>query len=143
MVKMSEVFISYASEDRERAKQLAEILVRYGWSVFWDRKIPYGRAFDEVIEQKLEEAKCVIVLWSSVSVASRWVKAEGSEAAGRGVLIPVLLENNVKIPLEFKLMQAANLSDWQPAVHHAEPMNEARTRGGMQPKVRNENHRTN
>jgi hypothetical protein len=36
-------------------------------------------------------------------------EAEAPDAAGRGVLIPVLLENNVKIPLEFKLLQAANL----------------------------------
>ena len=39
---MSDIFISYHSSDRARAKTLTEALEKKGWSVWWDRKIPPG-----------------------------------------------------------------------------------------------------
>jgi len=78
---MSSIFISYASEDRERARILAQALEQRGWPVWWDREIPLGKAFDEVIEENLARAQCVLVLWSKASVGSRWVRAEASAAA--------------------------------------------------------------
>jgi hypothetical protein len=77
---------------------------------WWDREIPFGKPFDEVIAENLATAKYVIVLWTKISVESRWVRAEASEGAARDVLIPVMLDVDVKIPLEFKLLQAANLA---------------------------------
>jgi hypothetical protein len=46
---MRDVFISYAKPDRDRAAELATALEAHGWSVWWDRKIPPGRTFDDVI----------------------------------------------------------------------------------------------
>ena len=66
-----QVFISYAAEDREPARELAEYLELRGWAVWWDRKIPVGRPFDKVIEDALRQAQCVPVLWSQAAVASR------------------------------------------------------------------------
>jgi hypothetical protein len=40
------------------------------------------------------------------------VKTEAAEGAARGILVPVLIEN-VKIPLEFKRIEAADLSSWR------------------------------
>src|SRR5262245_26837389 len=110
---MSQIFISYASEDRSRAKTLAQALEQRGFSVWWDRKIPFGKAYDEVIAESLAQAQCALVLWTATSVESRWVRSEASDAAARDLLIPVLIERDVKIPLEFKLLQAADLCDWQ------------------------------
>ncbi len=109
---MSDIFLSYSNEDRAIAKSIAEALEAQGCSVWWDRVIPPGRRFYEVIEQELEAAKCVIVLWSHKSVKSKWVNTEASEGDMRGVLVPVLIENDVKIPLAFRLIEAAKLIDW-------------------------------
>jgi hypothetical protein len=109
---MSDIFISYARADREKAELLARAFSKKGWSVWWDREIPPGQAFDETIENVLSSARCVLVLWSANSVASRWVKTEAAEGAARGILVPVLIEN-VKIPLEFRRIEAADLSRWR------------------------------
>jgi len=108
---MTDVFISYATSDRERAREIANLLSARGWSVWWDRKIKAGQTFDEVIERELESAKSIVVLWSEASVASEWVKNEAAFAAQRGVLVPVLLDK-VKIPLEFRRKQTADLIGW-------------------------------
>jgi hypothetical protein len=108
---MSDIFLSYASEDVARANELAQALSRYGWSVWWDRSILPGKVFDTVIETELSAAKCVIVLWSIHSVESRWVRAEAGEALDKGRLIPVLLDEAV-IPLVFRQVQAASLAGW-------------------------------
>lgn len=105
---MSDVFISYATEDRECARMLAASLEDRGWSVWWDRKIVPGQSFDQVIERELETAKCVVVLWSESSINSEWVKNEAASAAERGALVPALIDN-VKIPLEFRRKQTADL----------------------------------
>lgn len=108
---MSDIFISYASEDRDKAHQLAQALETLGWSVWWDRKIAPGKSFDKVIGEALDQARCVIVLWSRASVESDWVKEEAEEGARRDILVPALIEA-VPPPLGFRRIQAANLASW-------------------------------
>ena len=59
---MTDIFISYASEDRERAGKLAQAFGAMGWSVWWDRRIIVGQAFDQTIERELEAAKSIVML---------------------------------------------------------------------------------
>jgi hypothetical protein len=116
---MTDVFVSYASADRDRAKAVADALAAQGWSVWWDRTIPPGKQFDQVIEEALDAASCVVVLWSRASVASNWVKTEAAEAMRRNVLVPALIED-ARIPLEFRRVQAADLSQWRGEGSHPE-----------------------
>jgi len=106
-----DIFISYAREDRSRAKTLADALAAEGFAVWWDRSVAPGEVFDEVIDRSLKASKCVVVLWSRHSVVSRWVRTEAAEGADREILVPVLLEE-VGIPLAFRRIQAANLAEW-------------------------------
>ena len=108
---MNDIFISYDSADRAIAQKFADALESRGWSVWWDREIPLGKAFDQVIEEELNAARCVIVLWSNESVRSRWVKTEAAAAADRDCLLPVLIED-ITIPFEFKRIQTAMLMNW-------------------------------
>ena len=65
---MADIFISYAREDKETAQLLADALEQHGLTVFWDRRIPAGRRFDDYIGEQLHAARCVIVVWSSVTL---------------------------------------------------------------------------
>jgi hypothetical protein len=109
-----EVFVSYAHEDVAMAESIAHRLGKERWSVFWDREIPVGLTWDDIVEKALDAAKCVVVLWTSKSRDSEWVRIEANEGAERGILAPALLED-IKIPLRFRRIQAANLIDWTPA----------------------------
>ena len=113
---MSDIFISYASEDRERIRPLAHALEAHGWSVFWDPNIPTGKSWREVLDTALTDARCVVVAWSNQSIVSRWVHEEAEEARERSILIPVFIEK-VRPPLGFRGVQAADLSEWDDTKH--------------------------
>ena len=70
-------------------------------SVWWDPKLRAGEHFDDMIEKALHEAKCVLVMWSNLSVNSEYVKAEATEALEQKKLVPIKIEN-VSLPFRFK-----------------------------------------
>src|SRR5215469_8658508 len=114
---MAQVFISYAREDEQWAALLSQRLEERGWSVFWDRSIPSGRRFAEVISQEIASAKCVIALWSLAGNASDWVLDEATEARRQSKLLPALIER-VPPPIGFRQIQAADLTDWHGEESH-------------------------
>jgi hypothetical protein len=109
---VADVFVSYAAEDRDRAAKLSTALIELGWSVWWDRRIIAGQTFDQVIEQELDAARSVVVLWSKHSIESEWVKNEAAAAAERDVLVPAAIDK-VRLPLEFRRRQTADLTRWK------------------------------
>lgn len=108
---MADIFISFASEDRSRVEPLAKALNEQGWSVWWDRRIMVGESFEDVIEQALDKAKCVIVVWSVKSVNSKWVSAEAEEGLIRRILVPVLIDKTSP-PQRFILLHTPYLVGW-------------------------------
>ena len=65
-----------------------------------------------MIEEALDKARCVIVVWSETSVKSRWVKTEAGEGLEREILVPVSIDK-VRIPLAFRRIQTSNFISWQ------------------------------
>lgn len=107
----TDIFLSYARADRATARTFAERLIEEGFSVWWDASLHSGETFDEVIEQRLRDAKAVVVLWSPRSVASRWVRAEATLADRRNKLVPAIIEACDR-PIVFELTHTAELADW-------------------------------
>src|SRR5262245_60746603 len=106
---MSDLFISYAREDKEFVERLVHALEARNWTIFWDDRIAKGSSFDRVIETEIKAARCVLVLWSHHSADSNWVRTEASYAAERGKLIPVAIEKDVEPPLQFHMLQSVQL----------------------------------
>lgn len=111
---MSDVFISYKAEDRRRVQPLVQALHADGLSVWWDEDIGVGNAWRETIERQLDEAKCVVVIWSkrSVGPAGDFVRDEASRAKRRGIYVPVRIDK-VDPPLGFGETQAIDLRSWK------------------------------
>ena len=42
---MSDIFVSYKSDDRDRVRPIIDALEAAGWEVWWDTHIEAGRAF--------------------------------------------------------------------------------------------------
>ena len=81
-----EVFVSYAHADRERVRPIVDCLRAARLNVWWDEGIAPGGVWGDVIQQKLREAACVIVVWSHASVESIFVRAEAREVLDDYVL---------------------------------------------------------
>ena len=109
---MSDVFISYKREEQPEARKLADTLEALGWSVWWDPKLRAGERFDDVIEQALTEAKCVIVLWSHRSVKSEYVKAEAHYALDKKKLVPVAIDPDLQPSFRFRRLHTVKLVNW-------------------------------
>lgn len=115
---MADIFISYLRPDIEAAEKLAEALEAQGWSVFWDRRIPEGRRFDDFLDEQLQASRCVIVLWTRTSIQSPWVRDEAAVGRERGILIPARLDD-VLTPFGFRSISSADLIGWQGETTHA------------------------
>lgn len=106
---MADVFVSYASSDRDRILPIVRALENEGLTVWWDREILAGASWDREIEREIGEAGCVVVVWSTSSVDSEYVRSEADEASDRNILVPVLIDD-VRPPLAHRRRQAAILT---------------------------------
>ena len=108
---MADVFVSYARSDKARVAPLVAAIEAQGWSVWWDPEITPGQEFDDQIEAEIDAAKAVLVIWTPVSVVSRWVRGEAREAAERGILVPVRFEQ-ARLPMDVRAIHTTDLDGW-------------------------------
>lgn len=107
-----DIFISYAREDRDRVRRIAEELARRGLDVWWDPRLRGGQDYRDAIESALKAARCVVVAWSRHSVDSDFVIDEAERGKQRGILLPVFLDEGISPPLGFGGTHAKDLSGW-------------------------------
>ncbi|HEX3677104.1 MAG TPA: TIR domain-containing protein [Sphingomicrobium sp.] len=108
---MADVFLSYARADELEAARVAEGLRSGGYEVWRDDELPAHRAYAEVIEERLNSAKAVVVLWSVEAAKSQWVRAEADTARTAGTLVQATLDGHIP-PLPFNQIQCAELGLW-------------------------------
>ncbi len=106
---MAEVFISYKRERRPAARHLEQILIRYGYTVWFDLALVRGHDYETQIERELAAAKAVIVLWCGLSVQSPGVRSEASRAKSQDKLVPLVIEP-CQLPLFSTLEQNIDLT---------------------------------
>jgi TIR domain len=130
---MTDVFVSYTSADRPLATALVQSLAHKRLQVFWDRQIPTGKKWSDVLKRELHHANCVVVLLTRNSLASSWVTYEASVAHQQRILIPLLLDPDLNpyqdlpemyrdlhvtsLPNDLKLLSSSSAQDpWLKAI---------------------------
>ena len=112
---MTQVFISYAEEDRVTMEKIRNSLRRESITV-WTNKtdIQTGEAFEEAIKRGIEQADNVVYLLSADSVTSDFCKQELNLALSLNKrIIPVLVRetNPNDVPSELRSLQYIDLTD--------------------------------
>lgn len=111
---MADLFISYARSDRDKVAQLAARLEGQGVATWWDRRLVGGDDFAALIEQELDAAQAVVVVWTQAGIKSHWVRDEASFAARAGKLIAISLDGTAP-PMGFGQFHSIDFSSWNGA----------------------------
>ena len=106
------LFLSYAHGDQAQAQRLAAALQRCGYTVWWDALIEGGSRFAASIDEALQRADVILVLWSRLSIESDWVRDEAAQGRDRHRLVPLSLDGTLP-PLGFRQIQMIDLSGWR------------------------------
>src|SRR5262245_55445967 len=118
-----EIFLSYAHEDRATAERLANALTSIGEDVWWDQwQILAGDSLvRKIFEEGLSNASAFVILLSSNSVQSKWVREELDVATVRRIegvtrIIPALVDD-VEVPTFLRATRRVDLrSDFDKGV---------------------------
>src|SRR5258708_5884865 len=108
---MSDIFISYARSTADQGQTIAEALRGLGYGVWRDDENPAHRAYVEVIQERLQAAKAVVVVWSAEAVKSEWVQSEADRARGDHKLIQLRVDD-AALPMPFDRIQCADMAGW-------------------------------
>ena len=120
---MADIFLSYKSEDRPRILPLVRALEARGYSVWWDLELVAGQRWSDKILDELESARCVVAVWTRLSVtdnrryASDWLEVEASQGKVRGVLVPALFDQG-RVAVVHQTVQFADRVGWQGGTDH-------------------------
>ena len=108
---MSDVFISYARATSGIAQRVADALRDLGFSVWRDDDLPAHRSYAEVIEERLNAARAVVVIWCADAARSEWVQSEADRARQDGKLVQMRI-GDASLPMPFDRIQCADLTGW-------------------------------
>ncbi len=108
---MPDVFVSYARPNEAEAAQVTAALRATGFDVWRDDQLPVHRAYGEIIEERLNEARAVVVLWSAEAARSEWVRSEANRAREGRKLVQLSIDG-APLPMPFDQIQCADLRGW-------------------------------
>ena len=108
---MSDVFISYAHSTAAQASRIAEALKALGYRVWRDDELPVHRAYADVIAERVEAAKAVVVVWSDDAVRSEWVRSEADKARADHKLVQLNLDG-AELPMPFDQIRCVDMAGW-------------------------------
>jgi peptidoglycan hydrolase-like protein with peptidoglycan-binding domain len=108
---MTDIYIAYAREDRERIRPLAEMLQFEGWDVWWDPSEPTLDS-SAALDQKLGTAGAILVVWSGYSRGSEHVRSEAATGLYKNKLIQARIDT-ASPPRPFDQVEVVNLAGWR------------------------------
>lgn len=111
---MSDIFLSYSHQDRERVRPVVAQFEAQGWSVWWDRRLLPGQKWEALLRDELKNCRAVVVIWTVNSVKSEWVQLEASAGLEIDGLVPIQMDlfEVAPIPKVFEHIHASDLTMW-------------------------------
>jgi hypothetical protein len=115
-LRQADVFLSYSVKDgAQKIQSLADELEGRHFSVWYDRGLMAGQPWRDVLRQRIETVKGVVVLWTENAIRSKWMIAEAHLADQHDKLIclrdPKL--DPARIPMPFganhQIVEFANM----------------------------------
>jgi hypothetical protein len=101
-LRQADVFLSYSTKDVAQLLSLAVDLEGRHIPVWYDRRLIAGQPYRDVLRQRIETVKAVVVLWTENSIRSKWVTAEADLADRHNKLIclrdPKLAPTRIPMP---------------------------------------------
>ena len=79
------VFIGYKRENVPQSAMLRKVIEARGFEVWWDLDIQCGQVWNQVLDDAVRDAGCIVVLWSTLALKSPWVTHEASRAMDRNI----------------------------------------------------------
>jgi hypothetical protein len=139
---MADVFISHKCEDRAWAEKIDNLIRGKGYSTWWDASIQTGERYNDRIDRELRRAAAAVVIWSSRSWESPWVKEEALFARDRDRLLPARIDD-VQIGVPFYSLQTIDLRGWDGTPDHARAKDLVDGLGRLLPKTLREDYSVN
>lgn len=109
---MTDIFVSYKAEQRERVRPIVTALQAAGRAVWWDACLEASvEAYPTQIWNVLSAAKAVLVFWSRDAIASDWVVGEAEAARQLKTLTQIRLDD-VALRPPFNVLECLDFSSW-------------------------------
>lgn len=111
------ICIIYAREEKATVQALDAALRAIGWDVWWDDYLQ-SDDFPRQIEEHLETADCVLVVWSQHAVKKGWVREEARYVRDKGTPLLQIRVDNAVVPLGFGQDQLIEFRNWDGDQNH-------------------------
>ncbi len=99
-------FLSYSGKDKKALRAVADVLIANDYRVWYDEGLVAGEKFEEVLMHRIACSKCVIILVSKNTAASRYCRKELMCAAKHGVPVrPLLVDDTDEVYLPDLLLE--------------------------------------
>ena len=98
------IYISYPRTEHGFVADLAGVLRKRGYEVFFDDDIPVGADWSEVLSEKIAEADAIIVVYSG-NVRPGQAREVLYSQASQKLIIPVVIGNDSEVPYDISRIQ--------------------------------------
>ena len=108
---MTDVYIAYAREDRDRLRLITEMLRFEGWDLWMD---PFDLSDEPspVAELKLASARVILTFWSDRSRTSEIVRSEAATGLYKNKLMQLRIDGGAP-PRPFDQMESLDFAHWR------------------------------
>lgn len=108
---MTDIYVAYAREDRDRLRLLSEMLRYEGWNVWMDPS-DAPKEHTAALDKKLAAAGVILAIWSDRARVSEHVRSEAATGLYKNKLVQIRIDNGAP-PRPFDQVELLDLGYWR------------------------------